>query len=405
MSLLIPYHVSIGSLTLEAGSGAGPYHITGMRFPAPAPDGRGGWEPAVRSIDVRITGTTDALLASNTAALHRACVRDNYINFRRDSTSPLLSSRIREAVVNEGAVDLLNTLERKRYVTITLTTDSHWLAPWGSWTTITAPAPAPGHFDIPAAGGDDDALVDLRIIPGIAANGIIVGGWPNPAAGYAYSDTYSSSFEFGYPNWTRLPGAPAINSIANRGRHITVLYSSGIATGVRVRSAISTAGYSITTAIPDVIGQERTRDTQLKAIELPIVTIPGSAIPESINGTSFTTNHHIEGIDQYGASISFGTVQRIPVDYAAFAYRGATHLPQDVGVVYSGDTDTLHIADVDGIGGSIMAGADIMRPLRAAPGVVTRMVYGFTAEAYTTAYAYTTKLMYRVRPRYLTAAG
>lgn len=401
MALDSPYYLAVGSLVIEDGSDAGPYHPTGIWFPAPDPDGMGGYLPAVRRFDVRVTGTSAASLATNTAALHQACVRDETLYFRASGSGNTRSCRIREASVVEDEVDLLAALQFERTVTVTLTTDPHWLAPWGNWTTITVPAPAPGHFDIPEAGGDDDALMDLRIIPGIAANGIIVGGWPNPAAGYAYKDTYSSSFTFGYPNWTRLPGAPAINSIANRGRHITVLYSSGIATGMRVRSAISTAGYAITAVIPDVIGRERTRDTQLMAIELPIVTIPGSAIPESINGTSFTTKHHIEGIDQYAESISFGTVQRIPVDYAAFAYRG--DLPVDVGVVYSGETDTLHIADVDGIGGSIMAGADIMRPLRAAPGAVTRMVYGFTAEAYTT--AYTTKLMYRVRPRYLTAAG
>jgi len=59
-------------------------------------------------------------------------------------------------------------------------------------------------------------------------------------------------------------------------------------------------------------------------------------------------------------------------------------------------------ANVDGsVSLASTAAADIIRPLRAAPGAVTRMVFGHTAESSSG----NTYISYRVRPRYLSATG
>lgn len=398
-----PYYLAIGSVVVEAGSGAGPYHVFEMQLPAPRDDGRGDFEPAVRIIRVRVTGANPGAVSDSVAALRRQCVRDNLITLQSATGRAMMTTRIRKAHVAEAEFDPLDRSVPdgpKMYLTLTLTTDPHWLGAWGAWTPTLVTDPV-GHFDIPAAGGEDDALVDMRIYYAYATNGIFIGGRPDPAAGFQYGDIYLTSMETSN-TWKRFPGAPAINALANRGRYIPILVASiagDVASSTGIRSAISTLGYAITAATPDVTGSNRTRDTQGALVELPRVTLPSAAIPESINGDSFATKHHIEVVDDNMYYLHLKALYRIPVDYAAVAYRGP--LAAGKGIVYHGDTDTVHIADADGIGGSIMADADIIRPLRAAPGAVTRMVFGHTAQSS----ASNTHVSYRVRPRYLSATG
>lgn len=397
-------YLAAGGTVVLTGDPAAPgvFRHRRLRFPAPQPDGRGGWKNATRIVELSAVGT-GAEIDAAIASLHRTWVRDAWLVFRATPTSVLKQARIIDVLIKVEEYDpLLIATAGTVEVSITLTTDPHWLGVWGSWTpTLVAPEAA-GHFDIPAAGGDDDALVDLRIYRNYATNGVFVGGQPAPTAGFQYADSYSGSSMETDNTWKRYPGAPAINALANRGRYIPLILSSylgSVASSTGIRSAVSTLGYNITATIPDVTGTNRTRDTQGQLVELPRITLPSAGIPESINGDSFTTKHHIEVINDNMYYFYMLAVYRIPVDYAAIAYRGA--LGEGEGIVYHGDTDTIHIADADGIGGSIMAAADIMRPLRAAPGAVTRMVFGHTAESSSG----NTYIAYRVRPRYLTAAG
>lgn len=405
---MVPYYLAIGSVVVEAGSDAGPYHVYGMQLPAPSEDGRGGFNPAVRTIRVRVTGANPGAVSDSAAALRQQCVRDKLVTLQSATGRAIMTSRIREAAVVESDFDPLDRSTAtgpKMYLTLTLTTDAHWLAPWGNWVTIAIPAPAPGHFDIPAAGGETDALVSLRLIPGIDTNGIYVGGQPNPAAGYDYlDDSYTGSMEVG-PTWTRyVTGAVNINALANKGRHLPLVYCespSVVVSTMSVRSGVATLGYNIDGLAGLSEGLPRVSDTQGMAVELREVTVPSSALP-SINGDSFVFAHYIDFMDDNLPWVALRNVQRIPLDYAAVAYRAVS--AAGVGIVYDGDTDCVHTADTDGIGGSVLSATDIIRPLRAAPDAVTRIVYGITAPTYSVAASLYT-LAYRTRRRYLSATG
>jgi len=402
-----PFYLTFGSLAIEAGSGAGPYHVISMRLPAPDPDGFGDWRPAQREFRIRVDGANPVTVASNVAALRQSLVRGAPVTLQVAPTTVALTTRIRESSAVESEFDPLErsvSTGPKMYVTVTLTTDPHWLAPLPAWTVISSPIAAPYHFDVPAAGGEDDALLSVRFIPSIATSGIYLGGWPNPAAGYDYHDSvYSGSLSVG-ATWTRATtGASAINALANRGQHLPLLYSSGsgIPASTAIRSALQTTGYAFPTAYTDT-GPARLSDTLGRAVELARVTIPGTAIPEGINGSSFTVTHFIEFNDSTLPTISPTAVARIPLDYAALAYRATTQA--NIGIVYDGDTDTVHIGDADGIGYAVMADADIIRPLRASAAATTRIVYGVTASDWATSPTIGW-LAYRVRRRFLSATG
>lgn len=399
-------YLAAGSTVILTGNPASPgaFRQRDLRFPAPQPNAFGGWLNAVRVAELDVVGTGPEIDAAITS-LHRACVRGALLSFKARSTSELRQSRIISAhiavpdydpsfIATAGAVQ----------VTLTITTEPHWMPVWDPWTTVASPTAAPYHFDVPAAGGEDDALMCLRLIPGIATNGIYVGGQPSPAAGYDYLDnTYSGTLAID-SSWKRFTsGAAAVNALANRGRHLPLAYTvtNVVTTTMGIRSALVTAGHAIASTTP-VTGLDRIADTQGRAVEILPITLPGTSIPENINGDSFATTHYLEFTDDNINNVNLTAVQRIPLDYAALAYRAVS--TAGVGIVYDGDTGCVHVADADGIGGTALTAADVIRPLRAAPNAVTRFVYGVASTTYPVN-ASITALAYRVRRRYLSAMG
>jgi len=100
-------------------------------------------------------------------------------------------------------------------------------------------------------------------------------------------------------------------------------------------------------------------------------------------------------------AIDVDYIERIPVDFAAIAYRLAASGP--LGLYYDADTDTPYVADADGIGPSVFEDCTINKPLRLRPGVTNRVVFGVLQGD--TPVAGMTALKYRIRRRYLTATG
>lgn len=404
MSEVVPAYLAAGTTVILTGDPAAPgvFRQRDLNMPAPQPDANGGWLGATRVIGLDAVGTAAEIDAA-IASLHRACVRGEWVTHRATPTSEIRQTRIRRAhiaspEINPALLAMTGTVP----VTVTLTTDPHWLAPWGAWTAISTPADAPYHFDIPAAGGEDDALVGLRLIPAVATTGIYVGGWPNPAAGYDYlDDGYTGSLVLDATWQTFSAGNSPVNALANRGQHLTLAYAAStnpITDAMYIRNNVWTIGYNYATPLA-VYGLQRISPTLGLAVEAGRVNVPSSAIPEGINGASFTSTHLLQFTGT--GTVDLRKVQRIPLDYAALAFR--TALAANKGIVYDGDTDTIHIGDADGISYAVMSGADVIRPLRAAPSGGTRIVYGLTATTYTAASIGT--IEYRTRARYLSATG
>lgn len=398
----LTYYLAVGSTVLLGDSNI-VYHLEEVAFPAPQPDGSGGYEPATRSIRVRVQGTTSAAVSASVTALRHQCSRGNLLTFQLDSASTVRTTRIREAYVVEEYHDPITWgLTDRPYTTlhITLTTDPYWLAPWGDWTVVSVPAAAPNHFDITNPGGDTDALVSVRLIPSVATTGIYLGGCPAPAAGYDYLDGHDATLTLD-ATWKRFVSPfMSVSSRANAGRHLPLIHASGsgIPSTTRVRSVAKTAGYNMTAdkevaglAAPSVAGN---------SIELLPVVLPPAAVPSAGIVADITAAQYIEMTDDNAPTITLKSTCRIPLDYAAVLSRAA--LPANQGLVYDGDTDLPFIADADGVGYALAGVGDVIRPLRAIPNGTTRFVYGLTG---TFATGTVGTLAYRTRPRYLTAMG
>jgi hypothetical protein len=309
MALLAGYHLQAGSLVLEDGTGSTNCTVTYMSFPEPAPDGFGGHHPAVRRFDVTVTGDSASDLSSNIAALRRECVRGKTLYFRPSTSGDLLSCRIREASVTEREVDMLDRVSFEAELTVTLTTDPYWLAPWGDEVDASGNASinnVPGHIDIPDPGGEVDALLSMRVVPAVEGTGLFVGVKPDPSSDYNYRDDYAALGEgtddanaYGgrkldstgldstlSEHWT----APTRDSIANEGRHILIGRFDTDATAassvtVAARTTTSGSAIAVSTSVDE---QEVTlAATDLTGIELGTVQIPAGALPDIDTGSGF----------------------------------------------------------------------------------------------------------------------
>lgn len=579
MTLTAPYQLAVGALVLENAAHTTPYEVKSMRFPAPGPDGRGGWRPAVREIGIRVTGTDASSLDANVAAVHRACVRDALLSFAPSAAGTPRTTRIRDAVVAERDVDMLGIKSLERYLTLTLTTDPHWLAPWSSETTASLTA-VPGTFVISDPGGEDDALVSMRVIASASARGLFLGAMPDAATGFNPIDDYGASGAgtadanalTGYKVASMLTAtmaavgtAPAFDTNANRGTYIPIVRMDSNAasvattayrvvqrvTGNAISASTDVATASVTPRAVDLVATELERisvpsggvpdletgsgwsaedalltqadasgsllvnagrgatgdlngdlyfyqtyttavSVMLTAFEFTVVTAPTTttgwelqvirvsdwtvlrtstvaSMATGVHKVAFTEVETADGdvyqfrviapgaagfndescvIDSSASSVyadgvagesfggdstkdltckvygktrlgfnSYSIVQatdsadafkianldylvRVPVDYAALAYRLATSAAP--ALYYDGDTDVAYIADADGIGPAVLDKAEIIKPLRAKPGVSTTYVLATTHDDVAVG---TASVTYKTRARYLSATG
>lgn len=311
MAFTAEYHLQVGSLVVEDGTGDGDYRVTYMSFPEPAPDGFGGHHPAVRRFDVTVTGDDTSDLSANVAALRRECVRDKTLYFRPSASGDLLSCRIREASVTEREVDMLDRIAFEAELTVTLTTDPYWLAPWGDEVDASGDITyVPGHIDIPDPGGEVDALLSMRVVPAVEGTGLLVGVEPDPSGDYEYLDDYGASGAGsadanaygGYKvissgtvdtSLSEHWGAPTISHIANEGRHIAIARvdtSATTAGNVEVAARVTTAGADISASTSVDEQEVSLAATDLTGIELGIVQIPAGRVM-SLGESSYSQAH------------------------------------------------------------------------------------------------------------------
>jgi len=398
-----PFYLTFGSLTIEAGSAAGPYHVLGMRLPAPDPDGAGGWRPAVREFRIRVTGANPVAVDANVAALRQSLTRGALVSLQVAATTVVLTTRIREAAVSESEFDPLERSvsgEPKMYVTVTLTTDPHWLAPWSAWTNVTVPAPAPYHFDITDPGGEDDALVSLRMATIPAGSSAYIGAMPNPAASYRYTDTFSTTLTL-TSSYQRITPAAALSSRYNAGRHAVIVYADPATTmpaGTSIRSYLRTSSYNMT-SVRGLTGASVATSTHPNQELIAPVTLPAHGIPSTNIVADLNTTHYLELMRASGGSIKIAKLQRVPLHYAALAVESPSVVAE--GFLYDGDDDCVYYADADGVG-PFADVFTVIKPLRAVPSGVTRYVYGFVTASVDPTLG---TLQYRTRARYLSATG
>jgi hypothetical protein len=296
MALTAEYHLQVGSLVVEDGTGDGDYRVTYMSFPEPAPDGFGGHHPAVRRFDVTVTGDDTSDLSANVAALRRQCVRDKTLYFRPSTSGDMLSCRIREASVTEREVDMLDRVSFEAELTVTLTTDPYWLAPWGNEVDASGNITyVPGHIDIPDPGGEVDALLSMRVVPAVSGTGLFVGVEPDPSDDYEYLDDYGASGAGsadanaygGYKlvssgtvdaSLSEHWAAPTISHTANDGWHIALARMDTTAANVSVAARVTTAGANISASTTVDEQAVRPASVVLSGIELGRVRIPAGRV-------------------------------------------------------------------------------------------------------------------------------
>ena len=303
-----PYYLAAGDCVLEDGTGSGPYFVQGMSFPKPDPDGYGGWNRAVRSIRVKVSGTSASDLAANQALLVRELVDGKLLRFKPNLDADLGESRIytKGTTAVEESSDPLrrNSAEPHTYLDLTITTEPHWRLPWSDDITPTVSA-VPGHFDTDATiPGEDDALVRLRAIFGNNGYGAAVGVKPDPRSGYDYIDDYVGSpgydaNAFGTSKIgitatntpTVVSAAPAIDTNDNRGLALTIArLDTDATTAANCSAYIATkttgASYGGSTEVAQR-ARAFTR-TDLVARELGYVQIPSGQVPDLATASGWT---------------------------------------------------------------------------------------------------------------------
>ena len=404
MALDSPYYLAVGSLVIEDGSDAGPYHPIGIWFPAPEPDGIGGYLPAVRRFDVRVTGTSAASLAANTAALHQACVRDETLYFRASGSGNTRSCRIREASVVEEEVDLLAALQFERTVTVTLTTDPYWLDQWGSWVTVSGLVPGTA-FSIPAAGGDVPALLDMRVVCNATAGatGIFIGTKPAPGTGYSPNhQQISTTGTLSGTSVEVLTAPDPMDARDNSGNHLVLIRLSFSTTGdASITNRVVTIGYQVSpmVTVDQKYPSTFAATTAQQTVETGEVTLPSCALPSGATGDGYSVDHNILIAKDSGGTATLYRVTRVPLDHGAVLARGT--FAASAGILYDADTGMVFIADADGAGAPV-AGAVVKQPLRAAPDATTSVVVALTGSPSQDTFG---AVQYRLRRRSLTATG
>lgn len=304
-----PFYLAFGSVVAEDGTGTLPYHITSMQLPEPAEDGLGGFHPAVRVFRVRVSGADTATVTAAVAALRRECVRDNLITLQSASDRAILTTRIRKAAVVEFEFDPLDRPSSgaaKMYLTLTLTTDPHWHAPWSAETTASLTA-VPGTFAIADPGGEDDALVSMRAIASATARGLFLGAMPDAATGFDPIDDYGASGA-GTADANALTGykvassaltatmaavgtAPAFDTNANRGTYIPIVRMDSTAASVATtayRVVQRVTGNAISASTDVDTASVTPRAVDLVATELERISVPSGAVPDVDTGSGYT---------------------------------------------------------------------------------------------------------------------
>lgn len=398
-----PVALSIGSLVISdfAGTATG-YRIVSASLPEPDPDGAGGHKPAEREFGIDVTGATKAAVRASITALRQACVRDETVYWQTDSAALLLSCRIREAsVVEQGHDPLLwNMGEPLVRLTLTLTTDPYWLAPWGSW--VGTDVFGFGSISIAPPGGEVPALLSLRLVAAAAKTGIYVGLMPNPATGYDHTDDQVTSTTLSAVEKT-VTAASTVDARANAGRHLVLASGTFTKAGdASIRSRITTSGYNISSSVSvdQATPTEFTATTTKTTLDSGIVTLPSSAIPAGNEGDNYSVAHSLL-MKNAGGGTWTGAVTRVPLDFGAVIARRA--FSAGTGIYYDGDTDTVFLAGYGGgFGQPILSDATVYAPLRLDPGAATAMVFRATGAG---AESLADALRYRIRRRFLTATG
>ena len=304
-----PFYLAFGSVVAEDGTGTLAYHVTSMQLPEPAEDGLGGFHPAVRVFGVRVSGADTATVTAAVAALRRECVRDNLITLQSASDRAILTTRIRKAAVVESEFDPLDRPSSgaaKMYLTLTLTTDPHWLAPWSAETTASLTA-VPGTFAIADPGGEDDALVSMRAIASATARGLFLGAMPDAATGFDPIDDYGASGA-GTADANALTGykvassaltatmaavgtAPAFETNANRGTYIPIVRMDSNAASVATtayRVVQRVTGNAISASTDVATASVTPRAVDLVATELERISVPSGAVPDVATGSGWS---------------------------------------------------------------------------------------------------------------------
>jgi hypothetical protein len=281
-----------------------------MSFPEPAPDGFGGHHPAVRRFDVTVIGDDTSDLSANVAALRRQCVRDKMLYFRPSTSGDLLSCRIREASVTEREVDMLDRIAFEAELTVTLTTDPYWLAPWGDEVDASGDITyVPGHIDIADPGGEVDALLSMRVVPAVEGTGLFVGVKPDPSGDYEYLDDYGASGA-GSADANAYGGykiastgldaslsedvtAPTFDTGANRGRSLFIVRADTDATtpsDTTLSHRVTTTGSGIAASTSvDAKTPVAMSTGDLSGYEIETVTVPAGAVPDISTGAGWST--------------------------------------------------------------------------------------------------------------------
>ena len=328
MALDAPFYLAIGDCIVEPGDGSAAYHVTSMSFPEPAPDGAGGHRPAVRVVTLRVEATTAAALSTAVAVLRREAVRDNTLSFKPTLAGDTLTCRIREASVVEAD---FNPLRRSvapfvARLTLTVETDPYWLGPWTS-AAYTPSLVVPGYFDTDPIEGEVDALVRLRLVGGNNAKLIAIGVKPDPTAGYDFIDDYSGVNDnnaFGYqkqassaltPTLADVGTTPAIDTNANRGRHLVIARLDSNATSaatVTYRAVQRVSGNNLAVSTDVAERAVVAPSTDLVGVELGDVMIPSGRVPDTATDTGYaaaaiTDQQTTEDADT-GAGVAYQTV-------------------------------------------------------------------------------------------------
>ena len=302
-----PFYLAVGSVVVEPGDGSADYHVNAMSFPEPSPDGAGGHDPAVRTIRLRVDGSSASDISANIAALRQQCVRGKRLYFRPSASGSVLECRIREASLVEESYDPLrrSVAPASTFLTLTAKTDPYWLGPWGADVTPTV-STVPGHFDVTTVAGEVDALVRIRAIFADNGTAAMIAVKPDPGTGYDYLDDYGTDAATSDANavgtyklassgtvdaslsdhWT----APTIDTNDNRGRHLVIAridHNATTSSNVTVRATTTTTGNAIAES---VTVNEQTRalsSADLIGYELGDVAIPAGAVPDLSAGSGY----------------------------------------------------------------------------------------------------------------------
>lgn len=373
-----PFYLAVGTCIVEDGTGTTPYSVKRLEFPAPEPDGRGGWSPAVRTITLGIGGATTAAVAANAALLRRQVVRDSVLYFRPPGATETGESRIREGRLAEDEVDPLRrvqSIDSRALFTLEITTDPHWKLPWSTETAVSTVTTVPGHFDVTNVGGDDDALLWVRAVPTREGRGMAIGIKPEPGDGYSYLDDYSGTTDSNAlttakatlsatGTYTAIGTAPSFDTNDNRGRHLMLarVDSTGTAASASTyKSRVTTTGNAISTTVTaDGDHAHAATSNDLYGYELGDIQIPAGQIPSGDFGSGYAAEA-VDVSNTTAASLwtTWGDASHYTVGQSFPATAGHKHTGITLKFKNNGSSDRRAYAMLHLASGDIATGASI----------------------------------------------